>query len=182
MAKQSKKLSVTQIREKANMYNETTSLTFTEKEQEFDVVLYPYFSNDRIANLFLALKDDLEGFTKYKIKLKDDLVIPFILHHTILEFTDIGRLSKKRYKNEEDYYKASIQYFHIFIKTNYFKEIADSFIQEELAKVFDKVRELLAANEKLNRMVAKYQNEIQNLDLKSPELRERVQGKRIPEA
>lgn len=181
MAKENKVLQ-SMIDNNYNKYNEVINITFNDvdpksKEQkEYTIKFYPYFKPERIENMFKQLQKDLnEMNVDGEVKVEDNHLPLFVIYHIIKEFSNLPL------SNSKDVNKR-IAYFYKFINTDYFKLVEQHILQDEFNKVWDNLIEIMKANEKINRMAKKIQSEIQSLDLKSPELRARLQPKRIPEA
>lgn len=177
MSDKKKKLPLKVALNDAEKYKETVEVDFVENGETYTVTIHPYFDPIRINNVLEKVSKELKEFEKNNIILPDKLFPIFLLYHTLIEFSDFPVTKSKSVKKR-------MAYFTEIIKTKYFKECTDMFIQEEFNKVWDKVLEVLAANERVNRMIEKTKEEIENLDLKNPELKQVIleKHKRIPEA
>lgn len=171
------KLPIRAIKDDYEKYKETVEIDFMENEETYRVTLYPFFENTRIKNVLSTLKDDLVEIDKKGVNLPDELLPTFIIYHTLAEFSNFP-------VNKSKDIRKRIAYFMQVINTKYFKECTDSMLQDEVDKVFESVMEIMAESERVERQLVKLADDIGNLDLKNPELREIVQSnkKRIPEA
>ncbi len=181
MAKENKVLQ-SMIENEFNKYDEVIDITFndtdpkTKEQKEYTIKFYPYFKPERVVKMLKALQKDLNDMNADgEVKVEDDHLPLFVIYHIIKEFSNLPLT------NSKDVNKR-IAYFYKFINTDYFKLVDQYILQDEFNKVWDHLMEIMKANEKINRMAKKIQSEIQGLDLKSPELREELQPKRIPEA
>lgn len=171
-----RKLPLKLIKEDYDKYSEVIDIDFVENGYTYRVKLTPLFEPTRVDTLIERFGKDLKNINETEgLDFPDKLIPRFLLFHILEEFSDFPITQTK------DITKR-VAYFTQVINTKYYKETTDFLIQSEVDKVWDKVMELMKANEKLMAMAKKVQNDLLNLDLKSPELREKIQGKRIPEA
>jgi len=147
-------------------------------DNHFMLTYIPYFKPENINELIQRLSNNLQEYEKLNIEFKDEYVPARIVYECMVSFTSLT--TPKNIKDD-------LQFFIELLNTHYFEEISNTFDDDEVAKVWNKVMEVLSASEKIERMMKKTQDDIKKLDIKSPELHEKIHGenkseKQIPEA
>lgn len=178
MAENKQKLPLKVALKDAEKYKETVEVDFVEGGKTYTVTIYPFFDPIRINNVIKTLRKDFVDIKENgELEIPDELFPYFLLYHTLIEFSDFPVSKSKSIEKRVSYFKE-------LIKTKYFKDCTDMFIQEEFNKVWDRVLEIYETNERIHRMAEKAKEEIENLDLKNPEIKEIInnKNKRIPEA
>ncbi|WP_405101415.1 hypothetical protein [Oceanobacillus sp. FSL H7-0719] len=166
-----RKLPLKAIKQDIEKYKETVDIDFIEDGVTYRITLFPFFEPSRINKVVFEFGKDIKAIHETEgLDFSDELIPAFVLFHTILEFSDFP-LPKT------DDIKKKVSYFSQVINSKYFKECTSYLIQAETDKVWDKIMEVMKANEKLERMAKKMKKELQEMDLQSPEMRRLVQGK-----
>lgn len=165
-----RKLPLKAIKEDYSKYKEVVEIEFREDDGNIYVVkLNPFFEPARINKMLQRFRDDLKQILEHKdLEFPDELIPSYLLMHCLMEFSDFP------FPKTNDI-KKKVAYFSQVINTKYFKEVTDHMIQEEFEKVWDRVMEIMIANEKIERMAKKLQKEVENHDFKSPEVHKFVQ-------
>ncbi len=174
---------MSKVRKDVRKFDEEVDISFDIDGKEYIVKFKPFFDNQGIKKIMKELKTNLDKFKEYKVEFDDELLVPLIAYFTIKNYSDLITPNIKDYKKEETYYKADLQFFIDLFNGDYIKTITEYFIESEWAKVNNAIEDIMVLSEKMNRDVQKMQEEMQNLDLKSPEVRDRIQNKtkQIPE-
>lgn len=160
-----RKLPMKLVKEDAKKYNETIEVEFIDDGKVYTVTVRPYFDIVGINNVIQRIGDELNEMKNAGIKFDDRLFPLFLLYHTLIEFSDFPASKSKNVKER-------MAYFIEVVKTKYFKECIDVFIQEEFNKVWDRVIETIVTSEKMYNMFEKIKKEAERLELQNPEIKE----------
>lgn len=164
-----RKLPISAIKSDTEKYKEVVNIDFEEEGKTYRVKLTPYFEPTRIDKLLQNFQKDIKSINdEDNLNFPDELIPALVAYYTVLEFSDFPR-------PKTDDIKKKIAYFTQVINTKYFKEVNEHLLSEEVSKIWRQIMEVMKTNEKLSHVIAKTQNEIQELKLQSPELRKRVQ-------
>src|SRR5690625_3951161 len=126
-----RKLTMKQVRKAASKFDDVEKITFEEIDEKtgeiqvFYVNVHPLFAPPKIDALIQRLANNLTEYHKIGIEINDELIPSLILYECVKSFTDL-----RTPKN----IKEDFAFFYQFIKTHYFKEITEVFIQEEVNK------------------------------------------------
>lgn len=150
-------------------YKEKLEIDFVEEDQVYRVTLYPFFEPVRINEVIESFGKDIQEMNKKDIDFPEKMIPQLLIYHCVKEFSDLPLTNSKDVKKR-------ISFFYQFINTRYYKEVTDQMLQSEVEKVWSRLMEQLAESQKLERAINKAKERIQNLDLQSAELSERIQG------
>lgn len=157
------KLRLEDIDREVSKYNETATVDFNINGEIFTVTFYPYFDPIRINKLIERLSADFSDIVREKIEFPDHLIHPFILYHCVIEFSDFPTTKSKNIKVKMDRFIKTL-------KSSFFKELTDNFIQSEIEKVVDTVHEQIIVYEKFERLKERNKTKIRNMQLRSNEI------------
>lgn len=144
-----------------------------EFEDDLYLTISPYFKPEKISVLLESLAADISDAEDEGIEVNDFNFVDLILYYITKVFSDLHIPTDP---------KRNFQFFRDFINSSYFPTIMQSYPEEELQKVFDKAHDTLEQYEYFKTKIKNMQQEIQEYDFQSPELKGRIQGrKQIPE-
>jgi len=165
-----RKLPMKMVQEDYDKYKENLEIDFVENDQVYRITITPFFEPQRIDKAIESFGKDVEDISKKdNIEFPDKLIPQLLLYHCVAEFSDFPISASKDIKKR-------LAYFYQVINTKYYKETTDQFLQQEVEKVWNRLMEIWSANEQLERVAAQTKERIKDLELQSPELRERIQG------
>jgi hypothetical protein len=164
-----KKLSMKKVYESTEQYDHKEKIEF---DDDTYVNLFPFISPQNVSRILETMAQDLTKYAELGIELEDRLLDDLIGYEILKVQSDI---TTPRTETNEGV-KKDVQFFKAFINSPYYLEIMKYFDEEEIEKVYNKMYDSLEQFGKMENLMRKKMEEIQNLDLQSPELRERIFG------
>jgi hypothetical protein len=140
----SKQLPISVFREENKLYEEFIEIPVTAQGLEYIVKLFPFFSPEKIRDLVKDLVEFCKAAVSDNIHIDDieqsDVVGYFILKH----FTDVKFSKSKKAKNIYAEFKA-------VLNAKVFQDILKSFPESSVNDVWNRIHEVLAENEKVQK-------------------------------
>ncbi|MBM7598087.1 hypothetical protein JOC34_000444 [Virgibacillus halotolerans] len=154
------------VNEDNKKFDETMSIEFYIDGKRYEVKLTPFFAKERIDQCVQELVKSVKQAEDEGIELSDGLFFPLVHAEIIREFTDLTFP-----KNP----KQNIQFFMKLYNSRYYDEIMEMMLEDEIAKVYEKVFKMIETNGKIEKQFKTMQDEVKNLDIKTPELKQHLQ-------
>lgn len=172
-----RKLPMNAVYKSTEQFKETVEIDLDVEGKEYRITLHPFFDPIKINKCIESLGKDLDAMKKNNYILPDNLFPQFLLTHILYEFSNFPPSKSKDVK-------VRVSYFKEVIKSPYYKECVNYLKQSEVAKVWERLMEVLQENENLDKLKNKLAEDLLTLDVQNPEIKKMIQAKtkRIPEA
>jgi uncharacterized protein YktA (UPF0223 family) len=153
-----KQLPISVIKDENKLYGETVEFPILAHGEEYIVKVYPFFRPEKVRELVVDLatfgRNIKEGNIPYQDHEEGDVVAYFILRN----FTDIKFTKSTKFKNIYEEYKT-------VINSDVLKKVFNMFPKESVAKVYERIEEVIEANEMFTRQIQFIKDRVNNMDL-----------------
>lgn len=153
-----KKLNITAINKNHKNFNEKKKVVF---DDGYYINIDVKFKPTKINKLITDFQDQVEYANNNNINISDINVIDYIFFLVIKHFTDL--------KIPDDSLEKQINIFYKLADSDYYKVIMESFDQNELGKIWEKIYEIEDFYKMYNENLQKLKDE-EEIDLENEDL------------
>jgi hypothetical protein len=170
---------LTDVRKNAKKYNQTEQVEISHGEYEGQTITFnPYFSDQKIEELFQEFSMYQKQLTKKEIELSEASTMNLTYMLAIKKFTHFGRHIPDRLFANDKKNEGILDWMEHFADTGLIKVILeDIFMPVEVQKLIEKMVDILGRSFLTDSIMEKAQLKAQELELKNKEVFEQFAKK-----